>query len=213
MARWGRKQVGRDQVGRDQVGEGPGGGVARWEGTRWGRDQVGEGPGGGGTRWGRDQVGEGPGGMRVPLSHHRGDTPSKDAPPPKRTENRKQVQSLSGLFGSAPIRRSETPADKKKQLFSKQGTHQSIPDQLLEDISLEDFESNSQDAERKKVCVWCVCVCVCVCVVWVCGVGVCMCGVGVWCVCVVWMCGVGVWCGCGVGLCSVGVVWVWCGFV
>eukprot|EP00731_Ephydatia_muelleri_P010737 Em0005g1323a len=83
---------------------------------------------------------------------NKSDTPPKDDPCPKPAENRKQVQTLSGLFGSAPIRRSETPADKKKQLSSK--THQgavSPPDLLLEDmISLEDFQSNSQDAEMCK---------------------------------------------------------------
>ena len=97
-------------------------------------------------------VWERPGRVRVPLTH-RSDTPPKDDPCPKPAENRKQVQTLSGLFGSAPIRRSETPADKKKQLSSK--THQgavSPPDLLLEDmISLEDFQSNSQDAEMCKV--------------------------------------------------------------
>ena len=97
-------------------------------------------------------VWERPGRVRVLLTH-RSDTPPKDDPCPKPAENRKQVQTLSGLFGSAPIRRSEIPADKKKQLSSK--THQgavSPPDLLLEDmISLEDFQSNSQDAEMCKV--------------------------------------------------------------
>lgn len=83
----------------------------------------------------------------MPLSC-RANTPHKDTACSKPLpQNRTQVKSLSAVFGGAPIKRSETPADKKKQQPTASPTEVSLEDV----ISLEDLESNSQDAWGSKV--------------------------------------------------------------
>ena len=65
------------------------------------------------------------------------------------------MQSLSDVFGGVPVKRSETPADQMKLRPSLGGSSQEVcPTGLsVEDVrSLEDFDSNSQDGERIKVC-------------------------------------------------------------